>query len=50
MILIEERDGEIVLRPASAATVRDGPDQVIQAWIAEEETGMREFESLPPPT
>lgn len=47
LILIEERDGEIILRPASAVTVRDIPPQVIQEWLAEDEAGMREFEALP---
>ena len=46
LIMIEERDGEIVLRPASAVTVRDIPAHVIQGWISEDEAGMREFESL----
>lgn len=50
LILIEERDGEVILRPASAVPVRDIPAQVIQGWITEDEAGMREFESLPPPT
>jgi AbrB family looped-hinge helix DNA binding protein len=50
LIVIEERDGEIVLRPASAVTVRDIPAQVIQGWIAEDEAGMREFESLARPS
>ena len=50
LILIEERDGEIVLRPASAVTVRDIPAKVIQEWIAEDEAGMREFESLARPS
>ncbi|MDB6135706.1 MAG: hypothetical protein JWM59_3949 [Verrucomicrobiales bacterium] len=45
LVLIEERDGEIILRPASAVTVRDIPAQVIQTWMAEDEAGMREFES-----
>lgn len=46
LVLVEERDGEIVLRPASAVTVRDIPAQVIHGWIMEDEAGMREFESL----
>ena len=50
LILIEEREGEIVLRPASAVTVRDIPAHVIQGWIMEDEAGIRKFESLPPPT
>ena len=50
LILIEERDGEIVLKPASAVTVRDITAQIIQGWIAEDEAGMRDFESLPRPS
>ncbi len=49
LILIEERDGEVILRPASAVTVRDIPAEVIQGWITADEAGMREFESLPSP-
>ena len=50
LILIEERDGEVILRPASAVTVRDIPAEVIQGWITEDEAGMREFESLARPS
>ena len=46
LILVEERDGEIVLRPATAVEVRDLPVEAIENWIAEDEAGMREFESL----
>lgn len=46
LVLIEEREGEIVLRPASAVAVRDIPGPLIQGWIAEDEASMREFESL----
>ena len=46
LIIIEERDGEIVLRPASAVTVRDIPTEVITGWINADEAGMREFEAL----
>ena len=45
LVLIEEREGKLVLRPASAVTVRDIPAAVIQEWMAEDEAGMREFES-----
>ena len=48
--MIEERDGEVILRPASAVTVRDIPAEVIQGWITEDEAGMREFESLARPS
>ena len=50
LILIEEREGEIVLRPASAVTVRDIPAHVIQGWITEDEAGMREFDFLTRPS
>jgi hypothetical protein len=50
LIVIEERDGEIILRPASAVTVRDIPAQVIQGWITGDEAGMRDFESLARPS
>lgn len=45
LVIIEERDGEILLRPAPAVIVRDIPAEVIQGWIAEDEAGMREFDS-----
>ena len=50
LILIEEGDGEIILRPASAVTVRDIPEKVIQEWMTEDEAGMRGFESLVRPS
>ncbi len=46
LILIEEREGEIVLRPACAVTVRDIPAKMIQEWIADDEAGRKAFESL----
>lgn len=49
LILIEEREGEIVLRPASAVIVREIPAEIIQEWMAADEAGMREFESLGSP-
>lgn len=48
LVILEERDGELVLRPAVAVPVRDIPKATIEAWVAEDETGMREFESLKP--
>ncbi len=50
LVLIEERDGELVLRPASAVTVRNLPQHVIEEWICEDEAGMAQFESLPRPS
>lgn len=48
LVLIEEREGELVLRPAAAVPVRDIPKTMIDAWIAEDERGMREFEERAP--
>jgi bifunctional DNA-binding transcriptional regulator/antitoxin component of YhaV-PrlF toxin-antitoxin module len=46
LVLIEERDGELVLRPAAAVAVREISQAVIDGWIAEDEAGMREFEAM----
>lgn len=48
LVMIEERDGELILRPATAVAVRDLPKGVIEGWIAEDEAGMREFDSVRP--
>ena len=48
LVIIEERDGELVLRPAVAVAVRDLPKAVVERWIQEDEAGMREFEATPP--
>ncbi len=45
LVIIEERDGELILRPAAAVPVRDLPKSVIDGWIADDEAGMREFEA-----
>lgn len=47
LILIEESEGGLVLRPACAVAVRDIPESVIHGWIAEDETGMQAFDSHP---
>ena len=49
LVLIEERDGEIILRPAVAVPIRDLSESTIAEWIAEDEQGMREFEAMDPP-
>ena len=46
LVIIEERGGELVLRPAAAVTVREIPQEVIAAWIADDEAGMLEFEAM----
>lgn len=48
LVIIEERDGEMLLRPATAVPVRDLPKNVIEGWIADDEAGMLEFEAAKP--
>ena len=48
LVIIEERDGEMLLRPATAVPVRDLPKNVIEGWIADDEAGMRAFEAAKP--
>lgn len=43
LVIIEERDGELILRPAAAVPVRDLPASEIKQWIAEDEAGMAKF-------
>ena len=45
LVIIEERDGELILRPAAAVPVRDLPKSVIDGWITDDEAGMREFDA-----
>lgn len=37
LMLVEEREGKLVLEIATALPVRDIPKETIQAWIAEDE-------------
>jgi len=46
LVIIEEREGELVLRPAAAVPMRDLPSHVIEDWIQEDEAGMRELTAL----
>ncbi len=43
LVILEERDGELILRPAAAIPVRDLPADVIDQWIAEDEAEMAKF-------
>jgi hypothetical protein len=45
MVILEERDGELILRPAAAIPVRDLPASLIEQWIAEDEAGMAQFKA-----
>jgi len=44
-VILEERDGELILRPAAAVPVRDLPASLIEQWIAEDEAGMAQFKA-----
>jgi bifunctional DNA-binding transcriptional regulator/antitoxin component of YhaV-PrlF toxin-antitoxin module len=46
LVVIEERDGELILRAAAEVPVRDLPQSLIEDWVAEDEEGMREFEAM----
>ena len=43
MLLAEERDGKLVLEPATAVPVRDIPESTIRQWIGEDEAAMSAF-------
>jgi len=45
MVILEERDGELILRPAAAIPVRDLPSELIGQWIADDEAEMAEFKA-----
>lgn len=45
LVIVEERDGALILRPATAVAVRDLPKSLIDEWIAEDEAGMAQFEA-----
>ena len=44
MMIVEEKDGRIIMEPASTVPLRDLPKETIDAWISEDEAAMREFE------
>ena len=37
MMLVEERDGKLVMEVAAALPIRDIPAETLKAWIAEDE-------------
>jgi bifunctional DNA-binding transcriptional regulator/antitoxin component of YhaV-PrlF toxin-antitoxin module len=47
-VILEERDGELVLKPAAAVPVREIPTAVIEEWIKEDEAGLRDFHASKP--
>lgn len=40
MLLAEEKDGKLLLEPATAVPVRDLPEATIRGWIVEDEKAM----------
>ena len=46
LVVIEERDGELILRAAAEVSVRDLPQSLIEGWVAEDEARMRVFEAM----
>jgi len=45
MLIAEEREGKLVLEPATAIPVRDIPKKTIRKWISEDEAAMKAFKS-----
>ena len=43
--IVELRDGGIFLRPAITVPVRDYPVEQMRAWVAEDESAMRELQN-----
>lgn len=48
MLLAEERNGQLVLVPATAVPVRDIPKAQLDGWIAEDERAMESFAKAKP--
>ena len=44
LVVIEERDGELILRAAAEVPMRDLHQSVIEGWVVKDEAGMREFD------
>jgi bifunctional DNA-binding transcriptional regulator/antitoxin component of YhaV-PrlF toxin-antitoxin module len=41
MLLAEEKNGKLMLEPATAVPVRDLPESTIRGWIADDEAAMK---------
>jgi bifunctional DNA-binding transcriptional regulator/antitoxin component of YhaV-PrlF toxin-antitoxin module len=46
LMLVEERDGKLIMELASAVPVRDLPEATLKAWIAEDELDGAEIRKL----
>jgi hypothetical protein len=45
LLILEEGEGVIILRPAAAIPVRDLPASLIEQWITEDEAGMAQIKT-----
>lgn len=43
LVIVEERDGELVLCPATAVPIRDLPEEKIKQWLSDDEAEMEKF-------
>ena len=43
MMLVEEKDGRIILEPAATLPLRDIPKATIDSWVSEDEAAMEAF-------
>jgi hypothetical protein len=43
LMLLEEKDGKLVLEPATAVPIRDIPAETMSAWILEDEASMEKL-------
>jgi bifunctional DNA-binding transcriptional regulator/antitoxin component of YhaV-PrlF toxin-antitoxin module len=43
MMLVEEKDGRIILEPAATLPLRDIPKETIDSWVSEDEAAMEAF-------
>lgn len=45
LVILEERDGELILSPATAVPIRDIPPEKMALWIEQDEEEMDQFEA-----
>jgi bifunctional DNA-binding transcriptional regulator/antitoxin component of YhaV-PrlF toxin-antitoxin module len=45
LVLLEDREDGVLLRPAAAVPVRDLPLETLRQWVAEDEEALRKFKS-----
>lgn len=45
LVLLEDREDGVLLRPAAVVPVRDLPLETLRQWVAEDEEALRKFKS-----